>query len=62
MRDEKELARAAREYLAKIGSKGGSAGRGDAKRRTPKQYRALVKAAAEARKAKAKAKQKESKS
>ncbi len=39
-------------YLASIGKKGGEAGTGKAKRRTPEQYREMAKKSAQVRKAK----------
>ncbi len=41
-----------KDYLAFIGKKGGEAGTGKAKRRTPEQYREMAKKSAQVRKAK----------
>lgn len=41
-----------KDYLASIGKKGGEAGTGKAKRRSPEQYRAMAKKSAQVRKAK----------
>lgn len=53
MSDEKEIARAARDYLAKIGKKGGEA-KGKRKARPTEHYRAAAKKRWAAVKAKAK--------
>jgi hypothetical protein len=58
MSDEKDIARAAREYLAKIGKRGGEAARGAKKRQSAAHYKRIQKLAAEARAKKAKAKEK----
>jgi hypothetical protein len=41
-----------KDYLASIGKKGGKAGTGKTKRRTPEQYRGMAKKSAQVRKAK----------
>jgi hypothetical protein len=43
-----------KDYLASIGKRGGEAGKGKAKRRSPEQYKAMAAKSAKVRKAKAK--------
>jgi hypothetical protein len=47
--DDEELKAKMREYLASLGSKGGSAGTGKAKRRDPEHYKKIAKKALDAR-------------
>jgi hypothetical protein len=47
--------KAIRDYLAEIGAKGGAAGKGASKKRSPEHYRKIVAASVKARAAKKKA-------
>ena len=47
-----DVSKALRKHLAALGKKGGEAGKGDAKRRSPAHYKRIAKLAVEARRAK----------
>jgi len=47
-----DMSKALRKHLAALGKKGGEAGKGDAKRRSPAHYKRIAKLAVEARRTK----------
>jgi len=47
-----DMSKALRKHLAALGKKGGEAGKGDAKRRSPAHYRRIAQLAVQARQAK----------